>query len=671
MSGAQTIIFNPTVVAAFAVVIVGFVALWSNPSRRINRIFFTASLHVATWLWFLHLAVTDASQGLLWLRVTTAVGALLPLHLWVMKEGIMRGGERISRVFWRSRWWLLASLLLALLSFTDWFIPGRVTHQMAEKQVYGWGYYAYTVGIVLMYAALCREAIHQIRTHQGVGRLELQIVLLGGSSTVVGILLLMVLRAALGIPLLIRLQPLVILVFYTGLVIAITTHRIFDARQIMKVGLQKITLISLVAALAYVADLVFQLILPEPFAFIATTALALWFAGVTSHWLDRVFHTYPEATAARQAAFAVTRREIRIETMEQAFLDILKGWGLSEHALLLAGAKGPLVGGGLELPEDSPVLKSMRQLRWATPERLMRERSSSERETLKKFLADHGLGALVVGEGPTLTVLVGVGVAVSRQPFTYPQVTQLMELASIIENALERAHFSVKAQRAEQLATVGLLGASLAHEIRNPLVSIKAFVQLLPQHYQDPVFRDKFFRLIGDEVMRIERLTEQLLDLASPRVYAAQMVELHPMLRSSLELSAAKAADKRIPFLTDFQAAPDLVFTDASAAKQVILNLCFNAIQAVEAHPGERWVKVSTRNVPDGVEVQLEDSGPGIAAEIRPRLFQPFQSTKSSGFGLGLAICSDILSGLDATISVDPAVPGRGATFRIVFPCQA
>jgi len=89
----------------------------------------------------------------------------------------------------------------------------------------------------------------------------------------------------------------------------------------------------------------------------------------------------------------------------------------------------------------------------------------------------------------------------------------------------------------------------------------------------------------------------------------------------------------------------------------------------VEMQEGERWVKVSTRNVAAGIEMIVEDSGPGIAPEIRPRLFQPFQSTKSSGFGLGLAICSDILAGLDATIAVDPSVPGRGAAFRIVFPC--
>jgi signal transduction histidine kinase len=154
-------------------------------------------------------------------------------------------------------------------------------------------------------------------------------------------------------------------------------------------------------------------------------------------------------------------------------------------------------------------------------------------------------------------------------------------------------------------------------------------------------------------------------------VYSAQLVDLNVVLKSTMELVAAKATDKRIQFLTDFRADPCEIHTDASAAKQVILNLCFNAIQALEARPGERWVKISTHNLMDRIEVVIEDSGPGIAPEIRPRLFQPFQSTKSSGFGLGLAICSDILTGLNATITVDPSEPGRGATFRIVFPCQA
>jgi C4-dicarboxylate-specific signal transduction histidine kinase len=149
------------------------------------------------------------------------------------------------------------------------------------------------------------------------------------------------------------------------------------------------------------------------------------------------------------------------------------------------------------------------------------------------------------------------------------------------------------------------------------------------------------------------------------------MIDLHRVLQASLELVAAKAADRHIRIITDLQASPDTVFTDATAAKQVLLNLCFNAIQAVEHREDERWIRVATRNLRGAVEVLVEDSGPGIAAEILPRLFQPFQSTKSTGFGLGLAICSDILAGLKATIVVDPPAAGRGATFRVIFPCQA
>jgi signal transduction histidine kinase len=249
-------------------------------------------------------------------------------------------------------------------------------------------------------------------------------------------------------------------------------------------------------------------------------------------------------------------------------------------------------------------------------------------------------------------------------------VTQLQELAAIIEGALERAQLSAKAQHAEQLATVGLMGASLAHEIRNPLVSIKTFIQLLPNHYQDPAFREKFFGLIGDEVGRIDRLTEQLLEMAAPKVYAAQLMPLHPVLESGLELVMTRAAAKSVAVKKEFNAAPDLAFADPAAVKQVLLNLCFNAIQAAELKLGDRWLLVSTRNTSGGIELAVSDSGPGIPEEVRTKLFQPFQTTKSSGFGLGLAICKDILGNLNAGINVDPPAPGRGAIFRVIFPCR-
>lgn len=665
-------LISPALLASVAVCIAGILVYWSNPQRLVNRVVATCSIHIAAWLGCFYLATSapqGSAEGLFWVRMACAVGGSIPLHFWLVKECIVAGTQKTRRG-WTAQLgaWILVSGGMTVVSFSEAFIPAHSTH---TQRVFGWGYHAYIAVGLFLYIFLIVDAIRTIRQLTGGKKTELQVWLLGGCSVAVAVLALMALRSATGDSRYIGLQPLMILIFYIGTAVAITTYRIFDARQILLVGLQKLFLLAIVAGCAFGAQRLLELIVPEALALIGTTAIALWLAAVVNGWLDRVLHFYPQATSARQAAFSAAQRESRVEKLESAFCAVLQGWGQSDHALIVSGNRDGLTGTTVSLSGDSPVIHAIRQLRWATPERLARERASPEREAMGRFLADHKLGVLVISEGPSLTTMVGVGTPASRRPYTYPQVTQLMELASIMESALERAHFSAKVQHTEQLATVGLLGASLAHEIRNPLVSIKTFVQLLPTHHQDPRFREKFFKLIGDEVGRIDQLTEQLLDLASPRTYEAKLIELHPLLRSSLDLVAAKAAHRNVRFLTDLQASPDAAFTDASAAKQVMLNLCFNAIQAVEAQEAvDRWVKIATRNTPAGIEMAVADSGPGIAPEIRPRLFQPFQTTKSSGFGLGLAICSDILANLNASISVDPPEPGHGATFRVTFPCQ-
>jgi len=653
-------------IAAGIVALVGALIYWSNPRRVVNRAVCTCSLHVATWLVILHLAMRSTG-GLYWLRWNCAIGVLLPVHLWIVKESIASSLDVFSLRWIRKAWaWLAVSVGLGLICFTEFFIP---SHSPDEARLRGWGYYLYIYATFGLYLFLLRDVFRKFKGLSGVRRLEVQVWLGGGFTTAATILALMAVSTLTHDPRYIRLQPLVILVFYAGTAYAITTHRIFDARYILQVGTQKIALVLIVAAMAYGVDKVFDLLAPESIAFVLTTAFILWSGATLNAWLNRRLQFYPQAAQARAAAFEISRRAARSEELEREFLPILKGWGQTEYAVILSGSGSGVRGGDVELAEDSPVLAAMRELHWVTPERLVREKPTPLRDVVRQFLEEQKLGALVAEIGPALTVLVGVGIPASRRPFTYPQITQLRELASIFESALERALYSLKAQHAEQLATVGLLGASLAHEIRNPLVTIKTFVHLLPQHHGDPAFREKFFRLIGEEVSRIDRLTEQLLDLAAPRVYAAKEVQLHSVLSSSLELVTPKANDRAVRIVTEFRAAPDLVLTDPTVARQVLLNLCFNAIQAVEERTVEPWVKVSTRRVPEGVELAVADNGPGIAPEIMPRLFQPFASTKTSGFGLGLAICSDILSGLGASITVDLPQPGCGATFRVIFPC--
>lgn len=652
--------------ASVVVAIAGAILLWANPYRMVNRAISVCSLNIVVWLGCWHLAA--AARSLFFVKCTCAAGALVSLSYWLVKETLLAPPDLFGGTWVRRNWgWLTVPLIVAVIPFTESFIPA---HSTSENKLYGVGYYAYIGANLGLYFVLIRGTF-RTKSLAPERQLELQIWLGGGSAMFIAIFALMTMSTTTQNPVFRQSEPLVVLAFFGGVAYAVTTHRIFDARQLSLVALHQTMLIGAVGAGAYFGLELFEKVMPKGVAFFAT--IAVGFAGATAlnrslaRWLD----FYPEANTARQATFSAAQRESRIDSLEKAFASVLRGWGRTETAVILSGSKDSVAGHGVTLLSDGPTLESLRHLMWVTPERLARERPTPNRQALARFLTEQQLGVLVMSEGPALSIVVGVGVAASRRPYTYPQVTQLLELASIMESALERAHFSAKVQHAEQLATVGLLGASLAHEIRNPLVSIKTFVQLLPTHHQDPAFREKFFKLIGDEVGRIDQLTQQLLDLASPRTYVAEIIELHPLLHSSLDLVAAKAAHKNVELVTEFLAESDRAFTDASAAKQVMLNLCFNAIQAAESHPSEaRWVKVATRNTSSGIEMAVADSGPGISDEIRPRLFQPFQTTKSTGFGLGLAICSDILANLNASITVDPPAPGCGATFRVTFPCQ-
>jgi len=563
--------------------------------------------------------------------------------------------------------WTVASLLLFILPFTHFFIPA---HSTDENRTYGLGYYLYIALQIITYTELCRDTISKIRRQSGIIKIELQILLIGGSLTATIVLVLMIAGAALKTSAAIFVQPFVVLLFYGLTVTAITTHKIFDATHLIQLLAQRAGLVCIVAGAAYGVDILFQLFLPEPIAFLLTTAVILAFASELHGFLDRFSGRYPKDVQARTAIISISKHESNVEALTKQFESILTGWSGAEYVKAFPRDDIKWQDAGDAWSYGEEIYQVIKEVRWATPESLARGKQTSKTNLLLGFLSKNKIGAVSFSKGATLEIILCVGTRASARPYTYPETQQLQEFGSIVESALGRSYLSEKAQKAERLAAVGLLGAGVAHEIRNPLVTIKTFVQLLPTHYNDHKFHDRFLKLIEGEVGRIERLTEQLLDLASPRKYELQPTNVDETIRGCVLLITSKADERRVKIITSLGTEDEMAILDANALKQVLLNLCFNAIQAQESSKKDRWVHIRTSIAGERLQVSISDNGPGISPEARSRLFQAFQTTKSSGFGLGLAICSEILTHLSGTIDIDPYSEEHGATFRISFPCR-
>jgi len=229
-------------------------------------------------------------------------------------------------------------------------------------------------------------------------------------------------------------------------------------------------------------------------------------------------------------------------------------------------------------------------------------------------------------------------------------------------------------RRSDRLASLGTLAAGMAHEIRNPLVSIKTFGQLFPRKYQDAEFRDTFAPIIVHEVERIDTLVRQLLDFAAPREATLAPVALHGIIEESIHLTHHRLRSGRIQVVRRFEAAQDRIAGDHRLLEQAFINLFLNAGDAMD---DAGCLTVSTKNAPPATPglpgrlvVRVADTGEGIAPADLPRVFDPFFMTKANGTGLGLSVVHSIVEDHHGQIQVRSA-SGEGTTFEMVFPLAA
>jgi two-component system sensor histidine kinase HydH len=256
-------------------------------------------------------------------------------------------------------------------------------------------------------------------------------------------------------------------------------------------------------------------------------------------------------------------------------------------------------------------------------------------------------------------------------------------IGSQVGAVVERLQRSQRdALRAEQLAAVGQLAAGMAHELRNPLTSMKLLVQGASRDGSVGLYgRD--LAVFGEEITRVERLVQTLLDFARPPQPNRTSFDLAELVKESANFVAPQAEPKNIRLQCRLPQFPVWIKADQGQIRQVLLNLLLNAFDAVpdngeiklevllcsgHARPEDAPVAADSQLCSEGnLTIRVADNGPGVPVELADRLFDPFVSNKPTGIGLGLSICKRIVEAHGGTMNAENS-PGGGAVFSVHLP---
>lgn len=231
-----------------------------------------------------------------------------------------------------------------------------------------------------------------------------------------------------------------------------------------------------------------------------------------------------------------------------------------------------------------------------------------------------------------------------------------------------------KARRSDRLAALGELAAGVAHEMRNPLTTVRGYLQILPGNAGDAEFIEEFSENLIREIDRLTRLTENLLNMAKPISPELEREDLAAIIDDVVLFHAERLEKHGIRTGFEDAGRPLPVLVDRGRVKQVFINILVNAIEAMEGG-GALTVRLSARvekleedRAPAAYAVaEIQDSGPGIPANCLERLFDPFYTTKDHGTGLGLALSNRIIEEHGGFLRAE-SEPGAGACFWVMLP---
>lgn len=309
----------------------------------------------------------------------------------------------------------------------------------------------------------------------------------------------------------------------------------------------------------------------------------------------------------------------------------------------------------------------------------LQETGADARAALESMQAAYAVPHLSKGRLIAFSLL---GAAASS-PGTQARTKLLLAaLAQIATNALDTLILSqdlhrslALIKRTDRMKSLETIAGGFAHEIRNPLTSIKTFIQLAPERKDDPEFIQEFSKIVLGDVYRIEHLIQKILDYSRYMEPTLADEDVNDLVASCVHFIDVKADSRKIT--VENILAPDLprVMLDRQQIKQVLINLLLNAVDAIGTQGGRLRVQTSKLVKPTGkiwVHIDIEDTGEGIQEDNLEHIFDPFFTTKPEtgeheGTGLGLTIVHQIIQEHHGEIRVKSSV-GVGTTFSVSLP---
>lgn len=239
---------------------------------------------------------------------------------------------------------------------------------------------------------------------------------------------------------------------------------------------------------------------------------------------------------------------------------------------------------------------------------------------------------------------------------------QVTSMISVSRDVTERNRIEELLRRSEKLNTVGQLAAGVAHEIRNPLTTLRGFLQL---QQQTRSVNPDHIDLMLSELDRINLIVSEFLILAKPQAIHFQERDVRGILRDVISFLDSQAHLYGVEVKLDFSSEPALVHCEENQLKQVFINLLKNAFEAM---PDGGTVTITLKR-PEGdhVLITIQDEGHGIPEELMPHLGEPFITNKETGTGLGLMVSQRIIQGHQGTLEIE-SKSGVGTKISIVLP---